>query len=393
MKVLILHNRYKFEGGEEAVVLAEADLLRKNGHEVILHELSNEDISSCNLLKKIFLLFTIIWSINSYKQVRLLIKIKKKKPDIVHVHNTFFLMSPSVYYACKAEKIPVVQTLHNYRFLCPLGILYRNGKVCRECLDKGLLMSLKYKCGRKSKLWTIAMLAVLKIHHRINTFKKLINTYIALSNFSKQQFVNAGFDENKITVKSNFINFDPGVSSEKRDFILYAGRFSPEKGTDILLEAWKKLNLLPLKIIGTGTQFKEFKDYANKYLLNIEFLGQKSHNEVIDYIKRSIAVILPSRCNENFPRIIVEAFACGVPVIASRRGALEELIEDRETGVLFDPEDVGDLVKKIEWVYNNQQEAIRMGKNARAEFENKYTAEKNYKKLINIYEGTIKNYQ
>jgi len=391
MKILILHNRYKFEGGEEAVVLAEVDLLKKHGHKITLFELSNKNISKGSLLKKILLPFSIIWSIDSYRQICELIE--KEKPDIAHIHNTFFLMSPSIYYACKVKKIPVVQTLHNYRFLCPLGILYRDGKVCRECLDKGLFMSLRYKCGKKSVMWTIAMLAILEIHKRIKTFRKLINTYIALSNFSKQQFVDAGFDKNRIKVKPNFINFDPGISSEKSNFVLYVGRFSPEKGTDILLEAWKKLKLLPLKIIGTGIQFKEFKDYADKYSLNIEFLGQKPHNEVINYIKKSIAVILPSRCNENFPRVIVEAFACGVPVVASKRGALTELIEDRRTGVLFNPENIEDFIEKIESIWNNKQEAEKMSRNARMEFENKYTAEKNYEKLINIYERSIKNYQ
>lgn len=391
MKILILHNRYKFEGGEEAVVSAEADLLRKYGHEVILFELSNEDISSRNLLKRIFLPLIIIWSIDSFKQVRCLIK--KRKPDIVHVHNTFFLMSPSVYYACKAERVPVVQTLHNYRFLCPLGILYRDGKVCKECLDKGLRMSLRYKCGKKSKLWTMAMLTILKIHHKINTFRKCIDSYIVLSNFSKQQFVEAGFAAEKIKVKPNFINSDPGFSSERGNFALNIGRFSPEKGTDIILEAWKKIDYLPLKIIGDGQQSEEFRNFAKEYSLNVEFIGYISNEKVLDYIKKSLVVILPSRCNENFPRIIVESFACGVPVIASRSGALAEIIEDKKTGLLFDPGNTDDLVDKVDFIYKNSTEAEKMGKNARSEFENKYTAKKNCEKLITIYKETIENYQ
>ncbi|MDD5005704.1 MAG: glycosyltransferase family 4 protein [Candidatus Omnitrophica bacterium] len=391
MKILIIHNRYQFEGGEEAVISSEVDLLKNNGHRVILFELSNEKLNSYNIFKKILLPFTIIWSVKSYKKVRYLIK--KEKPDIVHVHNTFFLMSPSVYYACRAEKVPIVQTLHNYRFICPLGILYRDGKVCRECLDKGLLMSIKYKCGRKSIWWAMAMLAILKFHYKNNTFKKFIDTYIALSSFSKQQFVKAGFDAEKIKVKPNFISFDPGISGSRGNFALNIGRFSPEKGTDILLEAWKQINYLPLKIIGTGYQSDEFKKYANEFSLNIEFLGQRAQEEVITYMKKSMVVILPSRCNENFPRIIVESFACGIPIIASRNGALAEIIEDKKTGLLFEPGDINDLVAKVESIFKNRQETEKMGKNARLEFENKYTLEKNYKKLIDIYTGTIKNYQ
>lgn len=390
MKVLIIHNRYKFEGGEETVVSAEADLLKKNDHEVLIFELSNEGLAKCNFIKKILLPFRIIWSISSYKEVRSIIK--REKPDIVHVHNTFFLMSPSVYYACRDENIPVVQTLHNYRFLCPLGTLYRDGRVCRECLDKGLMMSIKYKCGRKSKLWTLAMLWILRFHHKNNTFKRFIDTYIALSNFSRQQFIQAGFEGQKIKVKPNFINFDPGFSSERKNFALYVGRFSPEKGIDILLEAWRKNDYLPLKIIGTGIQFEEFKDYTQKHSLNVEFLGQRPNSDVINYIKKSLIVVLPSRCNENFPRTLVECFACGAPVVASKRGALAEIIEDGKSGLLFEPEKPDDLVEKIDFVCKNREIIETMSKNARKEYEEKYTAEKNYEILMNIYRETIEHY-
>jgi glycosyltransferase involved in cell wall biosynthesis len=391
MKILIIHNRYKFEGGEEAMVSAEIDLLRNKGHEVVISELNNNAINKYSILQKLKLPFRVIWSRDFYKQVRSIII--KENPDIAHVHNTFFLMSPSVYYACRDEKVPVVQTLHNYRFLCPLGTLYRNGKICRECLDKNLLMSIKYKCGSKSKLWTLAMLCILKFHYRKHTFKKFIDTYIALTDFSKQQFVNGGFDGEKIKVKPNFMNFDPTVSSERERYILYVGRLSPEKGTDILLEAWKKLDYLPLKLIGTGISYKELQSYVKKHSLNIEILGKKPHHEVMDYIKKSLILVLPSRCNENFPLTLVEAFACGTPVIASRTGALAEIIEHGKTGLLFDPGSPGDLAEKVKLVYQNTKMAEAMSKNARYEYESKYTAQRNYEMLMSIYEGTIKDYK
>jgi len=387
MRILIIHNRYKFESGEEAVVLAESELLRRNGHQVISFELSNYLLDKLNIFQKISLPFRCMWSVSSYEEVRQVIK--KEKPDLAHIHNTFFLISPSVYYACRKEGVPVVQTLHNYRFICPLATLYRDGLVCRECQDKGLIMSLRHKCGEKSMMWTAAMCSTLKFHHIKGTFKSLIDTYIALSNFSRERFIEAGYDPEKIKIKPNFINFDPGVASKRGNFALYVGRCSPEKGVDALMEAWKQVDHLPLKIIGSGDQFNEYRDYALRYNLNIEFLGQKANSEVINHIKDSLFVIMPSKCNENFPRTIVEAFACEVPVLASKRGALTEIVEDNKTGLLFEPEDIPDLLKKVRLLCENRDLAIAMGQNARKEFEAKYTAEKNYKILMDIYEGTL----
>lgn len=387
MKILVLHNRYKFEGGEEAVVSSEIDLLRKNKHDVIVFELNNEDIDKFNIIRKLSLPIHLIWSVSSYRKVKEIIK--KEKPDIVHVHNTFFLLSPSIYYACKGANVPIVQTLHNYRFICPLATLYRAGNICCDCLDKDLMMSVIHKCGSKSLAWRISMLLTLKVHYKMNTFKKLINTYIALSEFSKQQFIQAGFNGEKIKVKPNFINFDPGYSLNRGNFALYVGRFSPEKGVDVLLEAWKNINYLSLKIIGTGNEFDDCRLYAINNSLNVEFMGQVSNSEVIDQIKKCLVIVVPSKCNENFPRILVEAFACGVPVIASKRGALSEIIEDGKTGFLFNPEDPMDLAEKIRLIYKNRDLAGQMGANARKEFENKYTPEKNFQILIDIYKEAI----
>ncbi len=387
MKILVLHNRYKFEGGEEVVVSSEIDLLRRHNHEVILFELNNADIEKLNLLKKIFLPIELIWSVSSYKKVREILK--KEKPDIVHVHNTFFLLSPSVYYACKDENVPIVQTLHNYRFICPLATLYREGKICCDCLYKGLIMSVIYKCGSKSVAWRVAMFLSLSVHSKMNTFKKLINSYIALSEFSKQQFIQVGFDGARIKVKSNFVSPDPGFSKDRGNFALYVGRFSPEKGIDVLLEAWKNIDYLLLKIIGTGNDFEDCKELAIKSGLKVEFMGQVSNNEVVKQLKKCFVVIVPSKCNENFPIILVEAFACGVPVIASNRGTLSEIIDDGKTGFLFNPDNPKELSDRISFIYKNSDLVKQMGVSARKEFENKYTAENNYQLLIDIYKTTI----
>jgi len=386
MKILILHNRYKVSGGEESVVASEAQLLKEKGHDVILYELSNSRIAQEMIFKKIFLPLRIIWSLSAYRQVRKLLR--KQKPDIVHVHNTFFIMSPSVYYACRDERIPVVQTLHNYRFICPLGTLYRQGKICRECLDKGIFSSLKYNCGSKPVFWKMAMLPALKLHYMNNTFKKMIDTYIVLSDFSRVQFERSGFDSGKIKTKPNFISFDPGFSSETKEYALYVGRFSPEKGVDSLVKAWEGIDFLPLKIIGRG-DCKRLSDYALAHSINVEFLGEKNNDEVFSYLKKAHFLIVPSLCNENFPRIIVEAFACGIPVLASDNGALSVIIKNRQTGMLFNPLDKEDLISKIKFLKENNSMVKKMGENARGEFLANYTADKNYEMLISIYNETL----
>lgn len=391
MKILILHNRYRDQGGEEAVVSSEIELLRSNGHKVLFYELSNTDLFKGNIFRKISHLFNIIWSRESYKKVRKIIR--EEKPDIVHIHNVFFLMSVSVYYACRHENAVVVQSLHNYRFLCPMAVLYRDGRVCRECLDKGLLMSIKNKCIKKSKLWAVAMLCILKFHYKNNTFKKFINTYIALSSFSKEQFALAGFNAERIKIKPNFIDCDPGLAEKRGDYALCISRFSPEKGIDILLEAWKKVDYLPLKVIGDGSQFSELKEYSQKHSLDVEFFGHKPNSEVIDCIKKSLMVVLPSKCNENFPRIIVESFACSTPVIASKIGALAEIVKEGKTGLLFDSEAPDDLADKVKYLYQNREVVKSMGSNARKEYEEKYKAQTNYEMLMNIYRDAIESHK
>jgi len=390
MKILVIHNQYKSQGGEEAVVSAEIDLLREKGHQVVPFFASNEDLERGGFWGMIMRPFRLIWSWPAYLKVREIIR--KEKPDLAHIHNTFFVLSPSVYYACHSEGLPVVQTLHNYRFVCPFGILYKDGQFCRQCLDKGIRMSLGNACGTKSIAWRVSIYLVLKVHQMLGTFKKYITTYIALSDFSRRKFIEAGFAADRIRLKPNFINQDPGFTAIKEDFVLYAGRLSPEKGVDLLLGAWEKHRLPRLVIIGSGAQADEFSGYAAAHRLNITFLGHQPTDVVLDHMKRASLAVIPSRCNENFPRTIVEAFSCGTPVIASNNGAIAEIVADGVTGILFKSGDADDLAGKVQSARADPAVMAQIARNARKAYEEKYTAQTNYQMLKGIYEETINNY-
>lgn len=392
MKILIIHNRYQRSGGEDTVVDAEKKLLKEHNHKVISYERINARVDRYSFSKRISLYFNMHWSEDDYLDIKNLIQ--KEKPDIAHIHNTFLLITPSAHYACKELNVPIVQTIHNYRFLCPGANFYRKGHICEECLKRGnFSKSILNGCWRNSKLLTAAVVRMLRFHYKKGTFKNLIDCYIALSEFSKNKFIEAGFDAKKIVVKSNFVNFDPGERREIGNYALFAGRLSAEKGIWTLIKAWEKIDEISLKIIGTGDLFEDLMKYSKRKALNIEFLGQKENKKVIKYIKNSAFVIVPSECYETFGQVIIESFACGVPVIASRLGAMREIIQEGNTGLLFEAGNPDDLSKKISDLWENLNLIEKMGRNARKEYEQKYTAERNYKILIGIYSKTIEAYK
>ncbi|MBL7197503.1 MAG: glycosyltransferase family 4 protein [Candidatus Omnitrophica bacterium] len=383
MKILIIHNRYLEEGGEDRAVNAEVTLLRKFGHTVFFYERSNKEIEDFSLSKKISLVTkNIAWSKDSYREVKKLIK--KEKPDIVHIHNIFILISPSIYDAFKEENIPIVQTLHNYRFVCSKGILYRNGRICEECIEGNFTPSLVHKCWRNSYFLSYFLARILKVHFKNKTFKKKIDCYIALSKFSKDKFVEAGFPEEKIFIKPNFLELDVEGKSDIYNFALFVGRLVDYKGMDTLITAFRKLDKYYLKIIGDGPLYKELKKETVS-MNNIELLGKLSYKKTIEYIRKCRFVIFPSECYENLPFVIIESFACGTPVIASRLGAMEEIIEDGCTGLFFKPGDSENLATKVKWARVHKEEMQVMGEEARREYYKKYKAEKNYETLIGIY--------
>jgi glycosyltransferase involved in cell wall biosynthesis len=388
MKIIVVHNRYKQQGGEDVVFDQERELLQRTGHNVHVYCRSNEDVDSYPGVKRLVLLSKSIWSDDTYTDFGALLR--REKPDLVHVHNTWVMLSPSIYQACKEAQVPVVQTLHNYRLMCPAGTFFRKGKICKECMNYGQWRSVLHACYRDSRPETAAMALMLGAHRWKGTWGG-IDSYIALSQFSRNQFLQAGFPAEKLFVKPNFVHPDPGLCTDKGDYALFIGRLSPEKRVSTILSAWRRLPTdIQLFIIGTGPQASQLQERAALHeLTNIYFQGQLPREQVLMYMRRARFLIFSSEWYENFPVTIAEAFACGVPVICSGLGAMKEIVEDKRTGLHFVPGNDEDLAAKVEWAWRHPERMQQMGMEARKEYESKYTAEKNYPMLMEIYHRTL----
>jgi glycosyltransferase involved in cell wall biosynthesis len=378
MKILLLHNYYQQPGGEDAVVQQEKALLEAHGHNVDLLTADNSRI--IGIKSQVGVALSSIYSRRSRVQVEE--RITDSKPDIVHVHNFFPRLSPSVYYACTKAKIPVIQTLHNFRLICPNALLFRDGTPCEDCVGRLIPWpGIKNACYRDSHVGT-AVLATMLTTHRLWGTWQVVDAYIALSEFARRKLIAGGVPSSHLFVKPNCLMPDPGMCARSGDYALFVGRLSPEKGIKTLLAAWAHLPARRLKIAGDGP----LRDVVEQTdIPNLEFIGPQSSEAVMSLIGAAAFLVVPSECYENFPRVIVEAFAKGVPVLGSRLGSIEELIDDGRTGVLFRPGDVPDLANKAEWLFTHSDEIRLMSVEARREFESKYTAEQNYRQLMQIY--------
>jgi glycosyltransferase involved in cell wall biosynthesis len=390
MKILIIHNQHRSgsASGDDKVFMEEAKLLASKGHEITTYTIANDEYDSFSFKNKATMTFTVIWSKKVYKKIKDIIE--KKTPNVAHFHNVFPLISPSAFYACSQAGVPVVQTLHDYRLLCPMAFFIRKGKICENCTKYGLWQSPLFRCLRNSLLQTSAAAAMVGIHRLLGTWRKKIDLFICLSDFERNKFLQAGFPADKIVIKPNFLANPPKPNYTDNDYVIYAGRLGKEKGLKTLLRAWKKSPKVKLKILGSGPYEVELKKLTSALQLNnVEFLGLVPHQQCIDLMRKARFLIMPSECYETFGLTIIEAFACGKPVIASNLGAMAELVEDGKTGLLFEPGNADDLAEKLFFLWNNDNAVKIMGENARSSFEAKYTAEHNYKLLIDIYNKAI----
>jgi glycosyltransferase involved in cell wall biosynthesis len=389
MKILLVHNSYQQPGGEDVVFEQERQMLERAGHQVSVYIRHNDEIKGYGLWRKAGLALQTVWAPDGYRAVRALLK--RAKPDVAHFHNTFPLISPAAYYACREASVPVVQTLHNYRLSCPAATFFRDGKVCEECVEHSLWRGVRHGCYRNSSVVTATVALMLTVHRSLGTWTNLVNCYIALSAFSRRMLVEGGLPAENIFVKSNFVSPDPGARVGDGEYAVFVGRLFPEKRVDTVLRAWELLrNRIPLVIVGSGPQRTRLENDAAKHCLSsVRFLGQLDRKQTLAAIKGARFLIFSSEWFENFPVTIAEAFACRTPVICSRLGAMEEIVADGRTGLHFTPGDAQDLAQKIEWAWDHPEQMTEMGRQARKEYEDKYTAEKNYPVLMEIYQHAV----
>jgi glycosyltransferase involved in cell wall biosynthesis len=385
MDILVAHNFYKQAGGEDECVAAEVALLRAYGHKVTEYYLHNDALDKMGRLEA---LSRTIWSRPAFHELQQLLR--KERPQIAHFHNTFPLISPAAYYAAQAEDVRVVQTLHNFRLVCANAILFRQGAVCEDCLGKTIPWpGVLRKCYRDSYVASAGVVAMLTAHRAIGTWRNLVDVYVALTESSRSKLVVSGLPAEKIAVKPNFAYPDPGVGAGKGGYGVYVGRLSAEKGVDTLLRAWRIVGeTLPLKVVGDGPLASQAREAASGYG-GVQLLGHLPLSRVYELIGDATVLVLPSQCQETFARVAMEAFAKGTPVIASRLGAMAEIVEDGATGLHFHPGDATDLAEKVRALLSDPLRLARMRQSARLSFERRFTAEANHNILMSIYRRAL----
>jgi glycosyltransferase involved in cell wall biosynthesis len=385
MKILAVHNRYQRPGGEDQVFVDETALLEAGDQRVLRYEVHNDQVEQVNRLA---LVKDTVWNSSAYRELGALIR--RERPDVVHFHNTLPLISPAGYYAASAEGVPVIQTLHNYRLLCPVALFFRDGRVCEDCMGKAVPWpGVFHGCYRGSRAASGTIATMLSVHRAFRTWTEMVDIYIALTEFARNKFIEGGLPAGKIIVKPNFVAPDPGRGQGRGGYALFVGRLAPEKGTGTMLAAWERLGTrIPLKIVGDGPLRDQVVGAAARQS-NVLWLGHRPVADVHALLGKADMLVFPSEWYETFGRVAAEAFATGTPVIAADIGAVAELVEHGRTGLKFRPGDPEDLVAQVEWALSHPAELRSMREEARAEFEAKYTAERNYRALMKIYEAAL----
>lgn len=386
MKILFAHNYYQYGGGEDVVFAAERDLLREYGHEVIEFTAHNDDVNQMN---RPVLAMNTLWSRRYYREIQDVIA--REGIDIAHFHNTFMLLSPAVYHACQRKGVPVVQTLHNYRLICPSSNFYRDGHVCEDCMGKFFpYPGMQHGCYRDSQLISGVVAGMLAMHRAVGTWKNAVNRYIALTDFGRQKFIQSGLPATRITVKPNFLQRDPGVGEHQGGYMLFVGRLTEEKGIMPLLEAWKSLPEIPLKVVGDGPLLEDARQFVATHQLDkVEIMGRQKRDDTLNLMKDAYSLVFPSVWYEGMPMTIIEAYATQMPVIASDVGAVATVVEHGETGLRFAPGNPQALAQQVRTLWQDPQQASDLGRTARQVYEENYTPTKNYALLSGIYNEVI----
>lgn len=386
MKILLCHNRYLQRGGEDQVFDDERELLKSAGFEVVEYVTSSRVLENKGSLGVAKLT---IWNSESYRQVRKLIR--DTRPALMHCTNTFPVLSPSVFAAAKRENVPIVQSLHNFRSVCAGSLLLRDGSSCEKCLGKTIpLAGIVHRCYRDSLAASTVLSVVIGMENIKRKFTSHIDRYIALSQHAKQTLVRGGFSAEKIDVKPNFIANNPKFGLGQGGYYLFVGRLSEEKGLHTLLDSWSTLpSSFQLHIVGDGPLAPLIRS-AVKTRPNVHWSGSLPSSQVMEELRDATALIVPSLCYEMCPKVILESYAVGTPVMASNHGALQEYVLPARTGELFAPGDASDLASKLLQFENGYANDFQFRKSIRSHFEENFTPEVNLQKLIATYRSVLK---
>lgn len=394
MKVLVLHNLHRkgSSSGDDQVFKDESRLLEEHGHTVIRYTVSNDSFDNAGIIGKVKACLGMLWSFKYYKEIEKIIR--SERPDVVHVHTFFPLLSPSVLYAAKRNGCKVVATLHDTRFICPCCTSLRGTTICNKCGDGHYLRMFKYGCFKGSRIQSLIVAFIFKYHRIRRSFYNQIDKYICLNNNQIKLLEEIGFDKKKIVKKYNFVSDAlQDIRSENNNdlperYVVFYGRIGEEKGIRVLMKAWEEIDI-PLVVMGSGPLEEEFKAWADTKE-NVHFLGYTGHQECLKIVKNSEFVVFPSIWYEGCSMVQIETMSLGKVLVATNLGFSVEAIEEGYNGTKFELGNVEDFIRKIQHLWNMPESLIEMGKNARKDFEQKYLPEDNYVQLMNIYKSLLK---
>lgn len=377
MRILLAHNYYQRRGGEDAVFENEAELLEQRGHTVIRYVANNKSIET--FVDKALTFKRAFWNTDAARDLGAVME--RERPDILHTHNFFPLLSPSIYDAARRGGVPVVQTLHNYRLGCASGFLTRDGETCELCIGKLPFNAVRHRCYRGSLPGSVAVAGMIAAHAMRGTWRTKVDRFIALTEFSRGKLIEIGVPDAKIMVKPNFVPDRGSAVGGVREGALFVGRVSSEKGILGLVEAWRA-DAAKLTIAGSGPLDEAVRSAAGP---SVTCLGQLAADQLNVEYRRAQFVVLPSTAFESMPMTLLEAWSCSLPVIAFRHSAFAEMIEDGVTGLLAPACDFAALMDKIRWAKANPDAVAAMGRAGRRQYEARFTPDANYEQLMAVY--------
>ena len=394
MKIQLMHNFYgsAAPSGENRVFEAERELLKQRGHSVSEFVRHSDTIRAKGAWGALQGALSTPW--NPFAAAAVRRAVAEQRPEVVHVHNTFPLLSPSIFYGIGGSAARAL-TLHNYRLFCPAAIPMRAGEICTECMDRqSVWPALRHGCYRNSRLATLPLATSVALHRRLGTWARQVDAFIVLSEFQRERMIEAGLPAELVHVKPNFYPGDPAVVpwADRNQSAVFAGRLTAEKGVRALVRAWLMWgeSAPELRIVGDGDLRGELERLAAASPgVPIRFLGQLSAAAAQQEIARARLLVLPSESFETFGLVILEAFAFGTPAAASDLGPLPSIVRQGENGVVFRPADPQSLVETVRAAWELDGYLERLAGGTRRSFEELYSEEANYQMLMTIYEQAI----